>query len=463
VDAPQDADADRVLLADRDASIDEPSGVESAVRRLFVVEGSPIDLAVIRVVFFTVALFASVDRLPEVMAGLPSPLRTMPAGSGWLFHVLPPSAALARVGTLVLVVAALAALLGWHARAAAATWAIAGVWVLGVPQLYGKVDHHQHLIWLAALLAASPCADVLSLDALRRRARPPDPAVRYGLPIRVSWLLVGLIYFFAGFWKLATQGPSWASPTNLRLLLHFQWAAGDGFVPLARLDRWPVVLVCMGVGTLVFELAFVFVVFTRRRPWAVATGLAFHLGTFAFLDISFTTLMASYVVFIPWAATLGLDRRSTTAPPPPRARADRSTVAIAAVLLGGVLLAGASQTVAGWPFASYPTFADRLPDRQVVVQLQAQLAGGGSRQLDLRDVLPSVAPTKILGLEERLLQLPRGDRADVLRALHLDAAVGQPVRAVSAVASTYSTDPDHRRLLSRRVLATTDVSHRAVH
>jgi hypothetical protein len=381
----------------------------------------------------------------------------MPAGIGWLYAVLPPSAPLARAGTILMVATALAALVGWHARIAAAMWAAVGVWILGVPQLYGKVDHSHHFIWFAALLAASPCADVLSIDALKRRCSGAGPAVRYGFPVRVWWLLIGLIYFFAGFWKLAAQGLGWASPANMRPLLHLQWIAAEHFVPGARIDRWPLAMVAMGVGTLVFELGFVFGVFTRWRPWAVAAGLTFHVGTFLFLGISFTTLMAAYVAFVPWSATLATKQRAQAATKPSARRPDRVTVAVATTLVCGVLLAGASQTVSGWPFANYPTFASRFGDTQPVVELEANLAGGGSLPVALTEVLPPLPASKTLGVQKRLLELPEVDQARVLRSLHIERALGADVRTITAYLAVYSTSPGHRRLISRDRLTRIDL------
>lgn len=77
-------------------------------------------------------------------------------------------------------VSALAAMVGFRARTAAGIWAVLAVWTLGIPNLYGKVDHYHHLVWFAVLLASSPCADALSLDRARRRAPNPTVHVRYG-------------------------------------------------------------------------------------------------------------------------------------------------------------------------------------------------------------------------------------------------------------------------------------------
>lgn len=71
--------------------------------------------------------------------------------------------------------------------------AVVGLFLWGIAQTIGSAMHIHHLLWLAfaALLAASPCGDALSLDSLiaRRRGRPssPEPSLAHGLPIRAAW------------------------------------------------------------------------------------------------------------------------------------------------------------------------------------------------------------------------------------------------------------------------------------
>lgn len=420
------------------------------IRAALLVPGSAIDLALLRIVFFAMAVPIGVSKLPAQMAELPDELRTIPSGAGWLYDLLPPDGSLARVASIVLLVAALAALFGWHARAAATVWVLTAVWAFGIPNLFGKVDHNHHILWFAALLAASPCADVLSLDAVRRRrAALAAPAVRYGLPVRVWWLLIGLVYFFPGLWKVAAQGLGWASPANLRVLLHAQWAAVDGFVPPFRIDDQPVLLVLVGLGTLAFELGFVFLVFTRLRPVAVVCGLSFHLGTYLLLDISFTSLVISYVAFVPWhrsfgAVPTGSAEHVGRVPQHP----DRLTVGIAGVLVAGVLVFGATETVDGWPFAAYPTFAERLPDRRQSLEFEVELADGSTRLVSADEVFSWVPETKRNRIPGQLLRLSPRAQADALREVDLPA-VGQRVRSLRVFQVVFSTDPDDPRQVGR--------------
>jgi hypothetical protein len=422
------------------------------LRRAFLVPASPVPLAVTRIVFFGLAFTASTTRLPAEMADLPDGLVESPTGSAWLYSVLPPDATLARLGGLVMVVAALAAAVGYRARLAAAVWCGLGIWVWGIPNLFGKVDHNHHMLWFAALLAASPCADVLAPGS-GRRARV-DASVRYGFPIRVWWALIAVIYLFAGVPKLLNDGPGWASPENLRPLLHMQWAVVDGFEPLFRVDRYPLLLWAIGLGTLLFELAFVALVFTRARPFAVAAGVVFHLSTYALLDISFTSLLVSYVAFLPWdaAGSLTTDQDRRPGATPDSTVPERRTVAVAGVLLAGAVLFGAANVVDGWPFASYPAFAGRFPDARTELEFELVLEDGSVQRSTIDEVFSWVPSSRRARIAGQLLELGPAAQRLVLSELELATPAGATATRLLVRQVVVATDPDEPRVLDREVV-----------
>ena len=268
----------------------------------------------------------------------------------------------------------------WWGGASASTALVAAllaVYVLGIPQLYGKVDHYHHLVWLALLLACSPCADQLAVDARRRSVPPASP--RYGFPLRMAWLLIGFCYLFPGLAKLG-EWKVWLSAANLRGLLDLQQWASHGGLPV---PGW--MLLPMAVGTLVFELTFVFAVFSPRlRPWVLVAGVAFHLGTFATMHILFWNLWICYVAFIDWSRWFGPAGRVDDDAPP------RSTQVVAALLVIAVATAGLTFLTAAWPFASYPTFVGRFAgsDRAATTQVVA-VVDGHPRRTPVLEWLPA--------------------------------------------------------------------------
>src|SRR5262249_24517938 len=143
----------------------------------------------------------------------------------------------ARLACVLFVAGCGFGLVGFATRRALVVASLAGVWLLGLPQLYGGGFHSHHLIWVLALLAARPCGDAWPFDA---RGRAHAPSAAYALPVHVAWLLIGLIYFFPGYWKWKSAGLSWATSDNLVNQMRWKWIE-IGALPWIRIDRHPTV------------------------------------------------------------------------------------------------------------------------------------------------------------------------------------------------------------------------------
>lgn len=286
--------------------------VLNIVHRFFTAATHPINLAVFRIVFFW-SLFNSVDTSQIVwFSQLPPELKFAPTGLGWLLNNLPINQTLAEVSSTSLRVFCLTAMIGFFSRTSATLTVILGFYALGIPQFFGKVNHYHHLIWFAAILAASRCGDMFSCDAVwaawRRANRgaiaPPGPAQAYALPLRIIWLLIGVIYFFPGFWKVCLAGFDWALTDNFKFQLYQKWLELDGWFPGFRLDQYPSLYRSAALGAIVFELCFIFLIFfPRLRILAALGGITFHSMIQIFMRIdNFWTLQASYVAFFNWNA-----------------------------------------------------------------------------------------------------------------------------------------------------------------
>lgn len=276
-------------------------------RRFLLAPAAPLDLAVLRITLFAFLLI--LPRVPEAvrLSGFPPELRQPPLGMPWLLDVVPTSPATVRPAAALFLLACVFGLLGLWTRTATIVAAVLGLYVLGIPQYYGKVSHYHHLWWVLVVLAASPCGRALSLDALRRGWRRPREAVprdvrsvAFGLPIRIVWLLLALAYLFPGLWKFASAGWEWAFSDNLRFILYEHWARLEGFEPILPIDRSPLTEIA-GVATIVFEIGFILLLFSPvLRPWLAGIGLAFHNANFLFLRLGFFSLQILYVTFVPW-------------------------------------------------------------------------------------------------------------------------------------------------------------------
>ncbi|MGB7946617.1 MAG: DCC1-like thiol-disulfide oxidoreductase family protein, partial [Candidatus Binatia bacterium] len=281
------------------------------VKEFFSATAAPINLAVFRIIVFSILFLRVSGSFNRIIwySQVPPEFRIAPVGLKWILDFLPINETWATVACIMLLVFSLTAMVGFFTRTSAWITVIAGVYALGIPELFGKVDHYHHLVWFPAILAASRCGDVFSVDAVMgawRRAdhgltEPPEASNAYALPLRFVWLLIGIMYFFPGFAKLWTSGFDWALSDNIKYLMYDKWDYPHGWMPFFRIDQYPVLYRLGGIATIVFEMSFIFLIFfPSLRIFAVAGGFAFHTMTELFLRISFRDLLRCYVVFFDW-------------------------------------------------------------------------------------------------------------------------------------------------------------------
>ena len=315
-------------------------------------------LAALRVVVALCVVATWREQRPVDVAGLPEGLlQGRLPGSGWLYELLGPTPDVVRAASVLLLAAAALLLVGLWARPAAIVTGLLGVYVLGVPQLTGKVDHYHHVVWFCFALALGPCGDAWSVDAWRQRRHrhlvPAARSARYGFPLGIVIVLLGIVYLLPGLAKLRTAQLRWALSDNLANLVHLKsWELGRD--PLLHVERWPVVSRAAALALLAFEVGFFLLVLVPRlRLVAVAGGVLFHVLSAATVGIFFWSLLAAYVVFADRAWVVG------RSPPGDGRRPSTALVAGGALLVGLAVLPVLTIRPSGhaWPFASYPTFA----------------------------------------------------------------------------------------------------------
>ena len=360
------------------------------VARFLRAEAGPYSLAVFRVALFVVILRMTLVLWSRVVtyAGLPRSSIVPPWRLRRVLSVTPFSPGLARAAGAVLVVACVCGILGLYARTSAAVAVVSGAYFLGIPGFFGKVDHGAHVLWFAALLAAAPCADVLSVDGARRAWRradtgdvaPPRPSRAYGLPIRLVWLLIGFVYFFPGLAKVRSDGLHWAWSDNLQHIAFAKWLEYDRVPGFASfLESHGALLRAVAIGGLVFELGFVVALFwrTSRVLW-IAAGLTFHLLARYVLLIDFWPLYWLYVVFVPWETVLAwvgerlFPRRSVAVYDDGCGICRRTVATLSSLdLLGRVEWVGASVADVGVPLDALLTDLHHVEDGRVTTGFEA--------------------------------------------------------------------------------------------
>ncbi len=318
---------------------------------------------------FRIAIAAIFLRLPDLRgavdwATLPSSLGVPPHGSGWLYALLPIDEGAAQAAQYATYAGLGCGLLGVFGRLPWCIVTVSALYLLGIPQHSGNARHYHHLLWFAALLASSPCTDALALDRLLpwKTELQDERSYRYGIPIRCAWILIGLIYFFPGLWKLLESGIAWALSDNLRNQLYAKWIQLPEFQPLFRVDQYPRLLKLSALSVLALELGFLFALpFRRVRPIAVGGALIFHKAIALLMGIRFAALWQTYVVFVDWDA---LVRRLRKQAPAPSARTvtlgTRLSMLVGALIIAGNLVYGALGISDSWPLTCYPKFHRRL-------------------------------------------------------------------------------------------------------
>lgn len=327
------------------------------------------DLAVFRVLFFGFFAVGFIIN-PSVISDQILPFLELPDSAqvampfmGWYPKVVPINASIVSVISIVFYISIFTSLFGIKTRWSIALFTITLFYLFAIPNLYGKVNHNHHLIWFPAILTFSPCADRFSLDAyFRRRSNKiiHHSSAQYSLPFILIWILIGLIYFFPGFWKMWSHGLDWCLTDNIRNQMYYKWFAlgksSESWLPLFRIDQYPLLFKSSGIYTLIFELAFIPLLLNKStRKLAIVLGIGFHIATYAFMHIFFIVLVWSYLSFVNWNKIPFLTERGNMSS---LKSSDRSFFLVRWIGVGLIafnIVFGFGKWYS-WPFSVYPTF-----------------------------------------------------------------------------------------------------------
>ena len=277
--------------------------------RFFSESADPLNPAIVRIVVFSALLLQENYARTLRFTHLPKVLQLPPLGWAPILKLLPVNADVVAIFYWVFAAACIAAILGLFTRFSCLLAALLAIYVLGIPQLYGKVNHYHHLVWFALILGFSRCGDSLSLDSIfatMKRAdegeiEAPAASIAYGLPLRFMMAALALVYFFPGTWKLARGGWDWIFSDNLRIQMFQKWAEFGNWTPWLRIDHFPRLTMVFALLAVSFEVSFgLLILWPRLRPLAALAGLAFHNGIGIMMRIPFLSLQFMYVIFVDW-------------------------------------------------------------------------------------------------------------------------------------------------------------------
>ncbi len=212
--------------------------------------------------------------------------------------------------------ALLLACVGLGTRAATAASFAIGVYVLGLPQSFGKIDHWSgFLLLVMAVLGLARCGDACSLDRLRairaaRRAGRSAPAVapsgEYRWPLQLVRSTMVLVFFAAGCAKLRFSGAVWLDPHNMAVILVQPHYALDRVLPSLGLAvaAMPWLASALAAAALAAELASPLALLGGPLA-AIVVGalLAMQLGIALLLGVHASVpYLAAYAFWLPWDA-----------------------------------------------------------------------------------------------------------------------------------------------------------------
>jgi hypothetical protein len=471
--------------------------IKLIIKKYFLEQDSPFNIAIFRIIFFSFILisFNGYFGIKKILwfSHLPADLRFPPVGMNYLLSVVPITPDLVLNMMAVFLVSCFLALIGCFARIASFLAAISGIYVLGIPEFYGKVGHYNHLIWFMLILSVSKCSDVLSVDSLWKAWREADQgriprnqdSVEYALPLRFIWLLIGEIYFFPGFFKVILSKGAWAFSDNLKYQLYDQWFEHGGWLPFFRLDQHPMLYKMCGLGVILFELSFVILIlFPVLRYIAVIGGILFDQMTNLFMKIDFFDLQICYLAFINWAGIFARIGKWMLKEPwllsfegMPRSHQRRVAVLVKFDIFQRIVLVdqskplikpqidvrllkftgfslllinaifGFSGITSGWPFTCYPTFARVISEARIDTITPYGVLGDKEEIIGLNTLKQRMDLAKFTGMTESILSLTDQDQKEIkLKALvSVMKSEGFDFRKYSKIRfykTVYSTQPE---------------------
>lgn len=203
----------------------------------------------------------------------------------------------------------LGATFGLFSRTSALGACLLGLYLLGLRQCFGKMSHGDTVVPLLLLvLACSRCGDRFSLDhwIARRRGRAgaePTSGGSYTWPVRVVWLLTGLVFGAAGISKLRHGGLAWVTSDSMRyILLKHHYA---GYRPWTRIGlviaEHPLLYRPMAFAAMLCETLSPLAMVSRTARVTVIPALVAMTVGFRFV-LGFTPeqYYALFVFFVPW-------------------------------------------------------------------------------------------------------------------------------------------------------------------
>jgi hypothetical protein len=263
-------------------------------------------LAVLRVIVGSYAFFYALLRAPNLLSATQFHAGEFhPVGVARVISE-PLPAALVYLSVGALLVSGALFVLGWRFKLSGPLFAALLLWVMTYRSSFGMIFHTDNMLTLhVVLLALSPAADVLSVDARWGASRAsPEPSGDYGWAIRAMAVVTACTYVVAAIAKLKLAGAGWFGGELLRAQIAFdnlrKIELGSSYSPLGVwMVQHKTVFAPLAVATLFVELGAPLALAHRRVAlvWSLSAW-AFHVGVGLMMNIGFPYQLA-FVAFLP--------------------------------------------------------------------------------------------------------------------------------------------------------------------
>lgn len=343
-----------------------------------------------RIAVFATLFFLSLKQIADVvwLSQLPRELMIPLAGYKNIVSFIPVDKTCAYFAKIFFLLFCFLSMIGLFTRLSILITILLSLYVLGIPQFFGKVYHYHHLIWFSTILLFSQCSDRLSVDfylklsKLKEKGTTNLVSITYALPIRFVWLLLGIIYFFPGFWKLCDCGCDWFLTDNVKNHLYQSWTRIESFTPIFRIDNYPFLYKSFGLITILFEISFIFLILSPKlRKFAIVGGILFHLSTYVFMGVSFWYLLACYTSFIDFPKSFVAKLQSKNVN-----NLNQLVIVVGSLLLIFNTICGIHK-IESWPFSNYPTFSFIQSPIKDSILITTINRNGSEKEVDVRQII----------------------------------------------------------------------------
>lgn len=344
--------------------------IKAYLKRYILEPALPYNLAILRIVFFLYLINIYSAKLSTMLPTVSLSTKVALPYIGWLIDIVPVSADIYTYACYVGIVTALMVALGLGTRVFLIINAVACFYIMAVPNFFGKLWHEQLVIWISWFFALSRCYDVFSIDALIKRY-PVAKRPEYTYPVRLFWIQLGVIYFWAGYYKLWDTGFDWALSQAMINQVQLEWVQNYDQIPGLRIDHYPTLLHLAGLGAILFELSYPIWVLHRHLRWiAAVAGLAMHNTIGYFMYISFSSLLqVFYLAFIDFNVLFR--KKDSKAPAFTALSFGKTSLVICISIIILNCLCG-MLSINTYPFSAYPKYSARIEDSLKIINFQCR-------------------------------------------------------------------------------------------